>query len=50
MIQFLSPLSDPNTAIFPLNSAIQLAANKGLGGNQPTSLAIGPDGAPTSAI
>jgi hypothetical protein len=28
MIQFLSPLPDPNTSIFPLNSAIQLAANE----------------------
>jgi hypothetical protein len=45
MIQFLSPLPDPNTSIFPLHSAIQLAANKGLGANQPTSLTIGPDGA-----
>jgi hypothetical protein len=44
MLQFLSPLPDPNTSIFAINSAIQLAANKGLGGNQPTSIAIGPDG------
>src|SRR5215472_12152950 len=45
MLQFLSPLPSPNTSIFPINEAAQLAANKGLGGNQPTSLAIGPDGA-----
>lgn len=45
MIQFLSPLPDPNTSVFPFAGAIQLAASKGLGGNQPTSLAIGPDGA-----
>jgi hypothetical protein len=45
MIQFLSPLPDPNTSVFPFTGAVQLAANKGLGGNQPTSLAIGPDGA-----
>jgi len=45
MIQILSPLPDPNTSVFPFTAAIQLAANKGLGGNQPTSLAIGPDGA-----
>src|SRR5215831_11203239 len=38
MLEFLSPLPDPNTSIFPINSAIQLALNKGLGGNQPTSL------------
>ena len=44
-IQFLSPLPDPNTSEFPFAGDIQLAANKGLGGNQPTSLAIGPDGA-----
>src|SRR5262249_29712025 len=45
MLQWLSPLPDPNTSVFPINSAMQLAANKGLGGNQPTSIAIGPDGA-----
>jgi hypothetical protein len=45
MIQFLSPLPGLNTSIFPFAGASQLAANKGLGGNQPTSLAIGPDGA-----
>jgi hypothetical protein len=45
MLQFLSPLPDPNTSIFAINSAIELAGNKGLGGNQPTSIAIGPDGA-----
>src|SRR5215831_3064293 len=44
MIQILSPLPDPNTSVFPFTAAIQLA-NKGLGGNQPTSLTIGPDGA-----
>jgi streptogramin lyase len=31
--------------VFPFDGASKLAANKGLGGNQPTSLAIGPDGA-----
>jgi len=31
--------------MFPFNGASKLAGNKGLGGNQPTSLAIGPDGA-----
>jgi hypothetical protein len=45
MIQFLSPLPDSNTSVFPFSGAIQLAANRGLGVNQPTSLAIGPDGA-----
>jgi hypothetical protein len=45
MIQFLSPLPDPNTSVFPFSGASKLAGNKGLGGNQPTSLAIGPDGA-----
>jgi ligand-binding sensor domain-containing protein len=45
MIQFLSPLPDPDTSMFPFTGDIQLASNKGLGGNQPTSLAIGPDGA-----
>jgi len=45
MLQILSPLPDPNTSVFPFNGAGKLAANKGLGGNQPTSLAIGPDGA-----
>jgi hypothetical protein len=45
MIQFLSPLPNPNTSVFPFAGASQLAGNKGLGGNQPTSLAIGPDGA-----
>ena len=45
MVQILSPLPDPNTSIFPFDGASPLAANKGLGGNQPTSLAIGPDGA-----
>lgn len=45
MLQVLSPLPDPGTSVFPFNGATQLAANKGLGGNQPTSLAIGPDGA-----
>src|SRR6516165_8492930 len=32
MIQFLSPLPGLNTSIFAINSAIQLAGNKGLGG------------------
>ncbi len=45
MLQLLSPLPDVNTSVFPFNGASQLAANKGLGGNLPTSLAIGPDGA-----
>ena len=45
MIQFQSPLPDPNTSVFPFAGASKLAGNKGLGGNQPTSLAIGPDGA-----
>ena len=45
MIQALSPFPDPNTSVFPFNDEVPLAANKGLGGNQPTSLAIGPDGA-----
>jgi hypothetical protein len=45
MLQILSPLPDPRTSVFPFNGAGKLAANKGLGGNQPTSLAIGPDGA-----
>jgi len=45
MIQFQSPLPDPNTSVFPFAGATHLAANKGLGGNQPTGLAIGPDGA-----
>jgi len=45
MLQILSPLPDPNSSVFPFNGASKLAANKGLGGNQPTSLAIGPDGA-----
>ena len=45
MLQFQSPLPDPNTSVFPFAGASKLAANKGLGGNQPTSLAIGPDGA-----
>ncbi|HKD83678.1 MAG TPA: hypothetical protein VKB58_02935 [Terriglobales bacterium] len=45
MLQILSPLPDPNTSVFPFNGASKLAANKGLGGNQPTSLTIGPDGA-----
>jgi len=45
MLQILNPLPDPNTSVFPFNGASKLAANKGLGGNQPTSLAIGPDGA-----
>jgi hypothetical protein len=45
MLQILSPLPDPNTSVFPFDGASKLAANKGLGGNQPTSLALGPDGA-----
>ena len=45
MLQILNPLPDPNTSVFPFNGANKLAANKGLGGNQPTSPAIGPDGA-----
>ncbi len=45
MVQFQSPLPDPNTSVFPFAGASKLAGNKGLGGNQPTSLAIGPDGA-----
>jgi hypothetical protein len=45
MLSVLSPLPDPNTSVFPFNGASKLAGNKGLGGNQPTSLAIGPDGA-----
>src|SRR5215469_9646749 len=45
MLQVLNPLPDPNTSVFPFDGASKLAANKGLGGNQPTSLAIGPDGA-----
>lgn len=46
MLQIISPLPDPFTSsVFPFNGAGKLAANKGLGGNQPTSLAIGPDGA-----
>jgi hypothetical protein len=45
MMQVLTPLPDPNTSVFPFNGASPLAANKGLGGNQPTSLALGPDGA-----
>lgn len=45
MLQFQSPLPDPDTSVFPFAGASHLAANKGLGGNQPTALAIGPDGA-----
>jgi hypothetical protein len=45
MVQFQSPLPDPNTSVFPFAGASKLAGNKGLGGNQPTSLAIEPDGA-----
>jgi hypothetical protein len=45
MIQFQNPLPDPSTGVFPFAGASQLAANKGLGGNQPTSIALGPDGA-----
>ena len=45
MLQILNPLPDPDTSVFPFDGASKLAGNKGLGGNQPTSLAIGPDGA-----
>jgi hypothetical protein len=45
MLEFQSPLPDPNSSVFPFAGASQLAGNKGLGGNQPTSVAIGPDGA-----
>ena len=45
MLQILNPLPEPNTSVFPFDGASKLAGNKGLGGNQPTSLAIGPDGA-----
>jgi hypothetical protein len=44
-VQFQSPLPDPGNSVFPFAGAIHLAANKGLGGNQPTSIAVGPDGA-----
>ena len=45
MMQFQSPLPDPNTSVFPWAGFVPLAQNKGLGGNQATSLALGPDGA-----
>lgn len=45
MLSILNPLPNPNTSVFPFNGASKLAGNKGLGGNQPTSIALGPDGA-----
>lgn len=45
LMQYQNPLPDPSTSVFPLAGGAQLAANKGLGGNLPTSVALGPDGA-----
>ena len=38
MIQFLSPLPDPNSSVFPFTAAIQLAANKGSVATSPPAL------------
>jgi hypothetical protein len=44
LFRFQNPLPDPNTSVFPWDGASPLAQNKGLGGNQATAVALGPDG------
>jgi hypothetical protein len=50
MIQFLSPLPDPNSSVFPFTAAIQLAANKGSVATSPPALPSARMARPTSAI